>query len=433
MAAMSHAHRILLLACALLLVAGCDDERDGARVDVAFWALGREGDVARDLVPGFEARHPDIRVRVQQIPWSAAREKLITALVARTMPDVFQVGSTWLAEFVALRALEPLDDRLGTSQAPPEEDFFAGVRAANELDGRVYGVPWYVDTRVLFYRADLLARAGIEAPPRTWDEWVEAMTQVRRVAGPDAYAILLPLLEWEMPVILALQRGATLLDADALHPRFTEPAFSEAFAFYLSLFDRGLAPRGGIAVAANLYQGFAESLFSFVITGPWNLAEFRDRLPRSLAGAWATAPLPAPDDRYPGVSLAGGASLALWSGSRAKDAAWSFVEYLSEPAQQAALHRLSGNLPARRGAWRELGLDREPRTRAFWTQLEHVVPPPRIPEWERIASAIGRHAERAIRGEETAAEALASLDADVERILDKRRWLAARGAQGTAP
>jgi multiple sugar transport system substrate-binding protein len=432
---MSDAHRILLLACVLLLVAGCDDAPDGTRVGVDLWALGREGEVVRELVPAFEQANPDVRVRVQQIPWSAAREKLITALVARTMPDVFQLGSTWLAEFVTLGALEPLDERLAASGAAPPDDFFAGVRAANDLGGRVYGVPWYVDTRVLFYRADLLARAGVTAPPRTWDAWVDALARVRREAGPDAYAILLPLMEWETPVILALQRGATLLDDDALHARFTSPAFASAFAFYLSLFERGLAPRGGVAAAANLYQGFAEGLFSFVVTGPWNLAQFRDRLPAALAQAWATAPMPSPDESWPGTSLAGGASLALWSGSPRKDAAWRLVAYLAEPAQQAALHRMSGNLPARRSAWRALGLDRAPRTAAFWTQLERVEPPPRIPEWERIAAAIGRHAERAIRGTVTPEAALASLDDDVDRMLDKRRWLAARrvASGGVAP
>ena len=50
-------------------------------------------------------------------------------------------------------------------------DHFAGIWDTNVLDGEVYGVPWYVDTRVLFYRSDLLAAAGHPEPPTTWTEW----------------------------------------------------------------------------------------------------------------------------------------------------------------------------------------------------------------------------------------------------------------------
>ena len=100
---MSYARPILLLACLVLGSAGCRDARDDSRAaTVEFWAMGREGELVKQLVPEFERRTPGVRVRVQQIPWSAAHEKLITALVGGTMPDAFQLGSTWVAELVAL-------------------------------------------------------------------------------------------------------------------------------------------------------------------------------------------------------------------------------------------------------------------------------------------------------------------------------------------
>ena len=65
---------------------------------------------------------------------------------------------------------------------------------------------------------------------------------------------------------------------------------------------------------------------------------------------------------------------------------------------------------------------------AFRTQLEHVRATPRIPEWERIATKITQWADAAVRGERTLDESLAALDDDVDAILEKRRWLRARGA-----
>ena len=423
---MSFARPILLLACLALACAGCRDARhDSGATTLDFWAMGREGELVKQLVPEFERAHPGVRVRVQQIPWSAAHEKLVTALVGGTMPDAFQLGSTWVSEFVALRALEPVDERGDAAGEAARDDVFPGIAAANVVDGRTWGVPWYVDTRLLFVRTDLLDAAGCALPLRTWDAWIACMERVRD-AGRDRFAILLPPTEWEAPVILAMQRGATLLRDDDGRGDFRSTAFREAFETYVGLFARGLAPRGSEAQASSVYQGFGEGLFAFVLTGPWNLAQFSERLPADLAGRWTTVPLPAPDDGFPGVSLAGGSSLAVWSGSPVKDSAFRWTAYLAAPAQQAALYRASGALPARRSAWRALGLDGAPGTRAFWEQLGSVRPPPRVPEWERIATLVGRRAEGVIRGEETVDAALTSLDEEVDRILEKRRWMIER-------
>ncbi len=410
----------------------CARDRGGTTV-VEFWAMGREGEVVQGMVPDFERRNPGVRVRVQQVPWSAAHEKLLTAYVGRTMPDVFQAGNTWLPELVALGALERLDDRLRTSSAIATDDYFDGIRATNEIEGGTYGVPWYVDTRVLFYRSDLLREAGYATPPATWSAWRDAMERVKRAAGPYRYAVLLPITEWQTPVILALQRGAELLRDGDRYGNFESPTCRDAFGFYLDLFARDLAPRAGEAQVANLYQDFANGYFAFYVSGPWNIGEFSRRLPAELNGRWATAPMPAPDgDEYPGVSLAGGASLAVLAASPRRDAAWRWVEYLSEPPQQRAFHRLTGDLPARRSAWDDATLRETPQTQAFWAQLEHVRATPKIPEWERIASKIGEHAEAAIRGRAGIDATLAALDRDVDVILEKRRWMLDRRAGGRA-
>ena len=68
--------------------------------------MGREGEVVSQLLPGFEKEHPGIKVQVQQIPWSAAHEKLLTAYVGEATPDIAMLGNTWVPEFVALDALE---------------------------------------------------------------------------------------------------------------------------------------------------------------------------------------------------------------------------------------------------------------------------------------------------------------------------------------
>lgn len=409
----------------LALLTACAPSEPGETL--RFWAMGREGELVRQLVPEFERLNPGITIQVQQIPWSAAHEKLLTAYAGDVLPDVFQLGNTWLPEFVALHALEPLNARLSTDESA---DFFPGILETNRIGEQLYGLPWYVDTRVLFYRKDWLRRAGLEQPPRRWEEWLAAMERMKR-RDSGRFAILLPVNEWEMPVLLAWQMGGELLDQDARHGNFRSPEVKKAFALYLDLFRQGYAPALGVSQVANLYQEFARGLFSLYLSGPWNVGEFRKRLPPSLQEEWDTTPLPSFGGDAPGVSLAGGASLVLSSGSPHKDAAWRWIAFLTNPQIQARFYELSGDLPARASAWEAPELRREARVAAFREQLGRVRATPKIPEWERIAGKIAYHGERAIRGEATLEETLSALDRDTDRILEKRRWLLEK--RGGAP
>ena len=420
----------VLAAPALVGVGGCGPRTvgPGEPKELLFWAMGREGEVVRELMPDFERAHPGVRVRVQQIPWTAAHEKMITAFVGERTPDLSQMGNTWIPEFVALGALDPLTPRLGP--AVPEDGFFPGIWATNEVDAVVYGVPWYVDTRVVFYRPDLYAQAGYPTFPTTWADWRTAMERVQARRGPGQYAALFLFNEWVMPAVLGLQKGSPLLRDGGRYGDFRSPRYREAFAFYKGLIDAGLAPTNPGTLVPNVYDGFANGTFATYVTGPWNLGEFRSRLPDSMQTKWATAPLPGPNG--PGESLAGGASLVLFKGARHKAEAWQLLEYLARPDVQLRFYRLTGSLPARREAWADTALQNDPRTRAFGVQLERAVPMPRVPEWERIATRLNEATEAIVRGGVSLDEGLRRLDADVDRMLDKRRYVLRRDAEGAA-
>lgn len=410
----ARSHCWLYLCLILVLLAGCSVGE--ATYSLTLWAMGREGEAVQALTAEFERRHPGVKVRVQQIPWSAAHEKLLTAFAGDALPDVIQLGNTWIPEFAALDAILPLGD-MDTAV----DDVFPGILASSQIDGHLMAMPWYVDTRLLFYRRDLLAQAGIERPPLNWAEWQTALARIVALPGGPRFGLLLPMNEWQPLVILALQAGSPLLRDDDRHADFQSPAFRRAFGFYLDLFRQGYAPALAEAQLSHVYQDFAEGRFAFYITGPWNLGEFRQRLPARVQALWDTAPMPGPDG--PGVSLAGGSSLAVCRSSRQPEMAGALVKFLTQPEQQGAFYRLTGDLPARRSAWADPGLADAPHTGAFHQQLDQVRPTPKIPEWERIADKISHFAEKTVRGELSEAEALAALDAEVEQILAKRRWL----------
>lgn len=391
---------------------------------VHFWAMGREGEVVTELLRGFAQEAPEIHVRIEQLPWSAAHEKLLTAFAGNATPDLAQMGNSWMPEFVALGAVEPLDERVHVSRDIVAADYFAGIWNSNVLDGRLYGVPWYVDTRVLFYRRDLLAQAGFTAPPVNWDEWLRMMHAIKRLVGPTRYAILLPLNEYDPLVALSLQQGEALLRDGGRWGNFRSEGFRRTLAFYLSMYEQKLAPPASSNEIANVWNEFSRGYFSFYITGPWNIGEFKRRLPADQQQSWMTAPLPGPGG--PGVSIAGGSSLAIFRRSQHKAAAWRVVEYLSRPAVQQRFHALTGNLPPRRSAWAGEALAADPATRAFGEQLERVRPVPQVPEWERIATELRLVIEQVVHGDLPASRAAEELDRRADRILEKRRWMLAR-------
>ncbi len=412
------------------LAAGCGGRKaEGAERELRVWAFGSEGEALAPLAREFERANPGIRVRVQQIPWTAAHEKLLTAYVGGALPDVAQLGNTWIPEFAALGALQPLDSLVARdSTTIPLADYFPGVLATNVVNDTLFGVPWYVDTRVMFYRTDLLRAAGVSSAPTTWAGWREALRKVKRVQPAGAFPALMPLDEWAQPVIFALQSDSPLLADRGTRGNFRDPRFRRGFAFYVSLFKDGLAPALANTQISNVYQEFAAGRVAMYITGPWNVGEFRKRLPDSLKGSWSTAPLPGPDSG--GVSFAGGSSIVIMRRSPEQAAAWKFLGYLADPARQARFFESTGDLPARRSAWDTPALARDAQLAAFRTQLGRVRPTPAVPEWELIATRIAQAAERVARGRQTVDEALAGLDADVDAILEKRRWLVAQRGAG---
>ena len=398
-------------------------------VTLRFWAMGREGEVVAELARDFERENPRIRVRVQQMPWTAAHEKLLTAHVGEATPDISQLGNTWIAEFVALNALAPLDERIAASDIISRDRYFTGIWDTNVIDSTVYGVPWYVDTRLIFYRTDLLARAGFPEPPTTWREWRTAMERIRAQGGPGRYGIFLPTNEWAPPIILGLQSGSTFLRDGDRYGAFSDSAFRRGFDFYVSMFEDSLAPVLGDQQMANLYDEFARGMFAMYISGPWQIGEFRRRLPDSLQNRWGTAPLPGPDGLASGTSLAGGSSLVVFRGSEHQEAAWRLVEYLSRPEQQVRFHHLTGNLPAVTAAWQDTVLANNRYAAAFYDQLQRVEPMPKVPEWELIVTKVFDYSEQAIRGNVPNDVVLDRLDAEVDRILEKRRWMLDRAEE----
>ncbi|HET7527184.1 MAG TPA: sugar ABC transporter substrate-binding protein [Burkholderiaceae bacterium] len=434
-----------------MALAACTRPGDRA---LRFWTMGREGEVVGELLSDFAREHRGITVRVEQLPWTAAHEKLLTAFAGDATPDVAQLGNTWIAELAALGALEPLQPWLDGERSIVGADYFDGIWRTNQIDGTqsttgsrvdsppseegparsdrsggtLYGLPWYVDTRLLFYRRDLFERAGVRAMPDTWAGFTQALDALQRAGTP--HPLLLPVNEFEPLLAFALQGDEPLLRDGGRYGNFRSAGFRRALGFYMERFASGQAPSISAGEIANLWQEFGRGTFAAYISGPWNIGELARRLPASLRDSWATAPLPGP--RGPGASTAGGASLVIFRRSRRRADAMRLLAYLSRPDVQLRFHALTGDLPPRRSAWSLQPLADDGRARAFATQLERVKPSPAVPEWERIAQEMQLIAARAVHDRWSVEQAAAAIDERVDGFLAKRRWMLERAARSSA-
>jgi len=399
-----------------LFLVSCSGKRETV---LTFWALGAEGEHVQKIVRKFEAKNPGIKVKVQQIPWTAAHEKLLTAFAGNSLPDMCQIGNTWISEFTLINALEPLDEFIKNSNVVRRENFFEGVWETNVYDSKIMGIPWYVDTRVLFYRVDILKSLGFNSAPRTWEEMLKVCEKIKKEKGK--YGIFLPTNEWQPLVLFALEGGAKLLKDSDSYANFDDENFLIALEFLRKFYRLNYSPSSWLEIQ-NVYQGFAEGYFCMYITGPWNVGEFKRRLPLELQDKWMTAPMPG-KDKFPGVSIPGGSSLVIFKSSRYKDIAWRLIEFLSEPENQVEFYKLTGDLPSSIKAWEDSILKMDPYMRAFFIQLQNLKPLPKVAEWEQIAMKIVEYVEVSASHDIPSEQIARKLNSDVDKILEKRRWI----------
>ena len=402
---------------ALPFVLGGCTRRAAGGLDM--WAMGAEAENLPALLAALPGGAPR-DLRIQPLPWSAAHEKLLTGYAGGSLPDLGQVGNSWISELTAIGAILPVP----TAMQSLVDGQFAGVVDTNRIDGRLMALPWYVDTRLQFYRKDLFEAAGFAAPPERWDDWKRALHAVKRRQSGEGFAILLPINEHEHLTQMALSAGATLLNPQGTRGAFRAPEFRQALAFYKSLYDEKLAPIAGAAQISNVWNEFARGYFAVYPSGPWTIGDMKSRLPADLQSSWATAPFPGPDG--PGRSTPGGSSLVVYSKARDPAAAWDLVARLVTPAAQAKLQELTGDLPPSRAVWASAGLTADPITDAFARQLDRTTALPKVPEWERIATEMQTVAELFVRGRMSLDDAVGDIDRRADRLLEKRRWMIAR-------
>lgn len=365
------------------------------------WAMGNEGVQLKVLADAFMAEHPGVTVNVTPVDWEQAVAKLQTAIAGNQTPDVSQMGTDMMAQFAATGALE-----LAPANFQPDT-FFESAWNTNIVDGQVSGVPWYVETRLLYYRTDIAEAAGITAPPATWDE-LKAMAVAMQTAGGATYGISLGTQNWQEYLPFLWSNGGEVMDAQGAF-QLNSPQAVEALTFYDSFFEEGLSPTS-VPEGFDITPAFVSGTHPMFFSGPWHLSLIRDAGGAELEGKWAVAPIPA---KVSSTSFVGGANLVVYKNSENKDLAWAFVQYLSDPATQVAWFSEVTVLPAVAAAWDDPTLKSDPNVAMFGEQLKSTMAQPAIATWSEIAAGLNSTLEK-----------MTTADMDPQAAADEMQQLA---------
>ncbi|GAB4258373.1 MAG: ABC transporter substrate-binding protein [Deferrisomatales bacterium] len=417
-----------LLALVAVGGVGCEGERasqePGTEVRIVMWKPNQP-EVWDEVFRRFEAAHPGWKVVREVGPHSstAFHDLLTQKLKNRSADvDVFLMDVVWPPEFAAAGWAEPLDRYF-----PPEgrEAFLPGAILANTYRGKIYGVPLYLGSGILYYRKDLLEAYGFE-PPATWEELVkqaQAIVAGEKGQGRALHGYSGQFKQYEGLVCdmleFVLSAGGRLLAPEGDRSALGEPAALEAVAFVRDRLIGAVAPRGVLTYQEpESLDLFVQGKAVFHRNWPYAWQVANDPRRSAVAGKVGIAKLP----HFPGgrsVAALGGWQVGISRFSRNKDGAWALAAFLTSEESQKLFALRAGLAPTRRAVYEDPEVARaQPHLVRMKPVFLTAHPRPRTPLYPAVSNVLQRYFSKVIStpGLDLAAEARTA-SREIDRIL----------------
>lgn len=381
-----------------------------AEQTLTVWAMGAEGEKLAEVAKEYEKENPHLKVKVTPVGWDVAHQKLVSAAAAGNLPDIAQMGGSYLGEFAELGVLEPVD-----TKRFQEKDFFPAGWQQGEVDDEVYGVPWYVDTRVLYYRTDLAEKAGVDKAPADWKELRALASAYQKDAGTKWGLSIQPsgldTVQSFYPFLYSA--GGEIIDEDG-KVVVDSPAAVKALKEYGAYFDKGLANKS-VPPGYDVVKDFGNGRVPMFFGGPWHVTLLNEGQP-DIKGKWAVAEVPADEAS---VSMAGGSSLTVSKDSPHKAAAEEFIAHLTSTEGQADWYERTKDLPANTTAWESGSLADDPALKVFEKQMKTAKASPTLANLSEITDKVDQAIAQVTQGKATAEEALGKAKDQIEGLVQK--------------
>jgi multiple sugar transport system substrate-binding protein len=374
-----------------------------------------EGDV-KAMTAAFEAANPGDTVKLEFVPYDALYDKIVASKAAGASAyDVVLYDVIWPATFAENGVLQDVTARVA---GVDKTEIFDGAWATVEYNGAYYGMPWILDTKYLFYNTDILAKAGIAAPPKTWAELAE-QAKIIKDKGLVKFPIVWSWAQAEAVIcdfttITAAYGGTFLKDGK---PAFAEGGAVQALDFMKSTMTDGLSnPNSVEYLEEDVRKVFSsgEAAFALNWTYMYNLADKPGE--SAVAGKVGIVPAPGVEGISTASAVNGSMALGITTGSTKADLAWTYIQFMTSQPVQNQYARLS--LPIWKSSYTDPAVTggQEAVVAAADVSIGLMTPRPQFASYPELSSILQAAIQDALSGKATPEAALADAAAAAARI-----------------
>ncbi|GBF74648.1 hypothetical protein PA598K_03005 [Paenibacillus sp. 598K] len=419
---------LVLLACVLLLAAcaprslvpesGPVEEREPAaetpRMTLMFWHTYSELEervFREEVLPLFEAEHPDIRIEAVRKDYTEQLKANVMASAADSQqPDVMRMDIIWVPEFARQGLLTELSALEGFEAL--QGQFVGALLETNRYGDGYYGLPVNANTKAAIFNMRLLREAGLSEPPATFAELIDAQQRLS-VSDPALSSIgICCAASWgTLPYFWTF--GGELTDEG--YTRATgyldSPHSLRALAQLRDWFEQGIISRSILTGDPGTWDGILKGDLLMIDEAHWFYSANREGEHAEALSDMVVAPFP--DDVRTGTSIIGGENLVLFDNTRYPEEAWTFIRWMMQPQPQLLMAR-TGLIPTIRDVQPEGG---EAWFTPYADQLDHARPRPPVPAWTQIDDEFARMIERILTGEQPLEDAVRASAARIDELL----------------
>ena len=321
----------------ILSVVGCGAKKPSGPVTIHILTMDQAGlkpadidQIARD----FEAKNPDIKVVMEYLGYDYVHDKITTGMAAKPPAyDAAMVDVIWPDEFIKAGYLLDVTSRV---TADMKTNMFPASWNGVTRNGKIYGMPWLMDVKYFMYNKDILQKAGISAPPKTWEELVD-QSKIIKQKGLAEFPVIWSWNQAEGVVcdftVLLFGNGGAFLDASG-KPAFNNAKGVQVLTWMKQTIDDGLSNPSSVSSNENAVEAdFLAGKSAFAVNWLFQYSDSNDATKSQIAGQAAFAPMPVfaagAAAGIQGSSVDGSSSFAIMATTPYPDQTWKFLTYLA--------------------------------------------------------------------------------------------------------
>ncbi|MEV5711732.1 ABC transporter substrate-binding protein [Actinoallomurus sp. NPDC052274] len=367
----------------------------------------------QNLVNAWNQQHPKEQARIIELPEDADAQRQQMVQNAQTKSNAYSVLNldvVWTAEFAANQWIAQLPkDQFDLSKYLP------AATKTGEYRNNLYAAPWKTDAGLLYYNKDLLDKAGVTAPPKTWAEMQQDCAKVK---GAKCYAGQFE--KYEGLTVnfseAVASAGGVVVD-DSGKPNVNTPQAKQGLDFLVNGFKNGMIPKEAISYKEEeSRRAFEKGDLVFYRQWPYAYALSNKKGDSKVVGKFAVAPLPGLNG--PGAPTLGGHNLAISKFAQNKATALDFIKYLTSEQTERANLINSSEAPTLASLYDDAELQKKfPYLSTLKASLLNAKPRPQAVRYGDVTAAIQEAAYAALTGKSTSDQALADLQNKLGQLI----------------